>query len=265
MKSCCYLSFLFVPFLAASAVTEKWEATLTSPTAPSFAAPRPLRAKYDFSWSGITGASADIRVTKTADNGLQLEGSVHTTGLVRPLWKFDGTHVFVSDAKTLRPRSAQQIENFRRKKVVTNLVFDPNGVTSREIETPGPDGRSEESKVRRFDFANVFDLYSAFLFLRGQPLKNNAVERIVVYPATSAYLATVTVVGREKITGPTGTHDAIKLDLQLSKIDKKRELQPHKKFRRATIWLSDDTDRLLLKIQAQIFVGTVLAELQSIS
>jgi len=41
-------------------------------------------------------------------------------------------------------------------------------------------------------------------------------------------------------------------------------LQPHRKFRRATIWVSDDTDRILLRIEAQVFVGTVFAELQSV-
>ena len=66
------------------------------------------------------------------------------------------------------------------------------------------------------------------------------------------------------MTGPTGTYNAIKLDLQLNKIGKNRELEPHRKFRRATVWLSDDSDRLLLKIQAQIFVGTVVVELQSV-
>jgi Protein of unknown function (DUF3108) len=40
-------------------------------------------------------------------------------------------------------------------------------------------------------------------------------------------------------------------------------LQTHRKFRRATIWVSDDSDRILLRIEAQIFVGTVFAELQS--
>jgi hypothetical protein len=77
-------------------------------------------------------------------------------------------------------------------------------------------------------------------------------------------LATVTVLGRERLTGPSGAYNAIKLDLQLSKIGKNRELEPHRKFRRATVWLSDDPDRLLLRIQAQIFVGTVFAELQSV-
>jgi hypothetical protein len=41
-------------------------------------------------------------------------------------------------------------------------------------------------------------------------------------------------------------------------------LEPHKKFRGATIWVSDDAERLILRIDAQIFVGTVFAELQSV-
>jgi hypothetical protein len=52
--------------------------------------------------------------------------------------------------------------------------------------------------------------------------------------------------------------------LQLKRIGKHLELEPHRKFHRATIWVSDDADRLLLRIEAQIFVGTVWAELQSV-
>ena len=61
-----------------------------------------------------------------------------------------------------------------------------------------------------------------------------------------------------------GTYNAIKLDLRLKRIGKHLELEPHKKFRRATIWVSDDAERLILRIDAQIFVGTVFAELQSV-
>ena len=88
--------------------------------------------------------------------------------------------------------------------------------------------------------------------------------RVVVFPATSAYLATLTVVGREKVTVHAGNYKAIKIDLQLSKVGKNLELEPHRKFRRATIWISDDSDRVLLRAEAQIFVGTVFAELQSV-
>jgi hypothetical protein len=100
--------------------------------------------------------------------------------------------------------------------------------------------------------------------LRSQPLKDRSAYHVVVYPATNAYLATVTVVGREKISVRAGTYNAIKLNLQLKRINKRLELEPHRKFRRATIWVSDDSERLLLRIEAQVFVGTVFAELQSV-
>ena len=264
MKSCVRNGaniFLLVVSFASMASAAKWEAALTASSPPSFPGPRPMHAKYGFGWSGFPGATADVRLTKPSGDRFKLDGTIHTTGLVRALWKFDATHVSSADAGTLHPLEMNQTENVRNKKTVTRLLFDATGVTSRETETPGKGG---SPKIRRFDFPNLFDLSSALLYLRSQPLQDRSIQRIVVYPATSAYLATVTVLGRERLTGPSGTYNAIKLDLQLSKIGKSRELEPHRKFRRAAVWLSDDPDRLLLKIQAQIFVGTVFAELQSV-
>ncbi len=220
-----------------------------------------MRAKYVFGWSGFSGAMAEVRLTKPSGNRFQFDGAVHTTGLVRTLWKFDATQTSIANAETLHPLEMKQIEDVRNKKTVTNLSFDSSGVTSKETETPGQSGGP---KVRRFDSPQLFDLYSALLYLRSQPMQDRSIQRILVYPATSAYMATVTVLGRERLTGPSGTYNAIKLDLQLSKVGKNRELEPHRKFRRGTVWISDDPDRLLLKIQAQIFVGMVFAELQSV-
>ena len=252
---------LLVLLFASAAWGAKWEATVTASSPPNFPGPRPMHAKYGFGWSGFPGAAADVRLIKAVGDRFQFEGTIHTIGFVRALWKFDGTHTSSVDASTLHPVEMKQIENVRNQKTVTNLSFDSKGVTSKESETPG---KSAGPKIRRFDCPNLFDLYSALLYLRSQPLPDRSVQRIVVYPATSAYLATVTALGRERLTGPSGTYNAIKLDLQLSKIGKTRELEPHKKFRRANVWISDDSDRLLLKIQAQIFVGTVVAELQSV-
>ena len=253
--------FPLVLLFASAALGAKWEGTVTASSPPGFPGPRPMHAKYGFGWSGFPGATADVRLTKPSGDRFQLDGTVHTIGLVRALWKFDGTHTSTADAGTLHPLEMNQTENVRNKKTVTRLSFDSSGVTSRETETPG---KSVGPKIRRFNSPNLFDLYSALLYLRSQSLQDRSIQRIVVYPATSAYLATVTVLGRERLTGPSGTYNSIKLDLQLSKIGKNRELEPHRKFRRATVWLSDDPDRILLRIQAQIFVGTVFAELQSV-
>jgi hypothetical protein len=162
------------------------------------------------------------------------------------------------NAGSLHPISVRQVENDRGKKIVTELSFASGGVVSNITETPGP-----ETKIRRFDFPHLFDLQSALLYLRSQSLQERSVQRIVVFSATDPYLATVTVLGRERVTVPAGTYNAIKFDLQLNRI-KDGQLQPHRKFRRANIWLSDDPDRLLLKIEAQVFIGSVFCELHSV-
>jgi len=210
-----------------------WEGSLTA-SPPTFPNPRPMQAKYGFGWSGFPGATADVRLNKTAGDRLQLDLAAHTIGLVRSLWKFDASHTSIVQGGTLHPVEVKQVENVRNKKTVTELSFGPGGVSSKVTETPSKGGGP---KMRRFDFANVFDLQSGLLYLRSQPLQERSVQRIVVYPATSAYLATVTVLGRERLTVPAGTYNAIKLDLQLSKIGKEHELEPHREFRKAVAWI----------------------------
>lgn len=252
--------FAFLAFCSSS-LAENWEATLSKDPIGSFPELRPLRASYRFGWSGLTAATGDVHFTKPSENRFQLDGTGRTIGFVRALWKFDVSYQAIASAETLRPIETRQIENYRSKKIVTHLAFTNSGVTRTRTEGKGV----AETKTRQFNFPNLFDLFSAMLYLRSQPLKERAVYRIVAYPATNAYLATVTVVGREKISVHAGNYSAIKLDLQLKRIGKQRQLEPHRKFRRGTIWVSDDAERLLLRIEAQVFVGTVFAELQSVS
>lgn len=248
-------SFLSIVSTFAAAL---WESTVTASSPPVFPNPRPMHSRYGFGWSGFPCATAEIKLDKAGGNRLQLDLTTRTTGLARTLWKFDATGTSLVDASTLRPISVRQVENDRGAKIITDLTFNSAGVVSKVTETP-----RNETKVRRFDFPRLFDLQSAMLYLRSQSLQDRSVQRIVVYSATAPYLATVTVEGRERITVPAGTYNAIKFDLQLNRI-KNGELQPHRKFRRATAWLSDDPDRLLLRIEAQVFIGSVVCELQSV-
>ena len=251
--------FAFLAFCSSS-LAENWEATLSKDPAGNFPELRPLRASYRFGWSGLTAATGDVHFTKPSGDKFQLDGTGRTIGLVRALWKFDVNYQAAASAETLRPIETQQIENYRSKKIITHLTFTNNGVTRATTEGKG----AAEAKTRQFNFPDLFDLFSALLYLRSQPLKDHSVYRVVAYPATAAYVATVTVIGREKISVHTGSYSSIKLDLQLKRIGKHRELEPHRKFRRATIWVSDDAERLLLRVEAQVFVGTVFAELQSV-
>ena len=237
-----------------------WQATLSKEPVGNFPELRPLRASYRFGWSGLTAAAGEIHFTKPSNDRFQLEGSGRTIGFVRALWKLDVTQHATANSQTLAPIETRQTESYRSKKITTHLTFTNRSVT--RVRTEG-EGGTAKTTTRDFAMPNLFDLHSAALYLRSQPLKEGSVYRLAVYPATNAYLAIIKVIGRDKISVHSGTYNAIKLDLQLKRIGKHLELEPHKKFRRGTIWVSDDAERLILRIEAQIFVGTVFAELQS--
>jgi Protein of unknown function (DUF3108) len=238
-----------------------WEATLSKEPPGNFPELRPLHASYRFGWSGVTAATGEIHFTKPSNDKFELEGTGRTIGFVRALWKLDVTQRAVANSQTLTPIETEQTESYRSKKLATHLTFANRGVTRARTEG---EGTAAKTTSKQFDFPNLLDLHSAALYLRSQPLKQGSVYRLAVYPATNPYLAIIKVTGREKISVHAGAYNAIKLDLQLKRIGKRLELEPHKKFRHATIWVSDDAERLILRIEAQIFVGTVFAELQSV-
>jgi|SRR5262245_2041492 len=254
----CAITILFASWTGLFAAD--WQATLSKEPVGNFPELRPLRASYRFGWSGVTAATGEIHFSRPLNDRFQLEGTGRTTGFVRALWKLDVTQRAVANSQTLAPIETQQTESYRSKKIVTHLTFTNSGVTRARTEG---EGATAKTTTRGFTLPNLFDLHSAALYLRSQPLKQGTVYRLAVYPATNAYLAIIKVTGRDKISVHAGTYNAIKLDLQLKRIGKHLELEPHKKFRRATIWVSDDAERLILRIEAQIFVGTVFAELQS--
>jgi hypothetical protein len=145
--------------------------------------------------------------------------------------------------------------------VKTVVDFSADGpVQTKTEDSPEP----VPSAARRFHFSEVHDLNSAVLFIRSQALAQGDSVKLCVYPGGAPYLATVTVTGREPLKVAGREWAAIKCDLQLSRIEDDFTLTPHKKFKKATVWMSDDANRLLLKISADVQVGSVWAEMRSV-
>jgi hypothetical protein len=252
---------LLTCLLAAPAWAEDWRDTLTPPQPGRFPPPRPFKSVYHFGWSGIVAAQASFDFSKASRTQYQLAMKTQTTGLVRTLWKMDSLHTACCTASTLRPVRLEQTEVYKSKTEMTKAEFSAEGARRTTRVTPS---KEPPDKEHRFKCANVFDLQTALLFIRSQRLQAGDHYRLVVFPAKSAYLADIEVLGREKLKVPAGSYDAVKCQVRLQEVNKHLELEPHAKFKRAYAWLSDDRDRLLLKIEAEIFVGSVWAELQSV-
>jgi len=97
------------------------------------------------------------------------------------------------------------------------------------------------------------------LFVRSQPLNAGDKLALVVMPFKTPYLLRVQGLGREAHL----QRDCIKLSVAMQKIDRDTlELRPYKKLNRsATLWLSDDADRIPVELRADVFIGDVRATL----
>ena len=248
---------LWSAVLMANAPARDWQGELTK--APgNFAPLRPLKATYEFGWSGIKAGRAEVDFSRTKAGLLQLDVRGASTGAARAMWKMDSTSKSVVRANNLLPVDVVQTEVYSDETRKTTVVFGPEEVSRTRETKPADDG---SGKTKRFKFAPIHDLHSALLFIRSQPLEQGSVVRLVVYPAADAYLAELEVLGRERIKVAGSSWPAIKLGLKLQRVNKKLTLEKHKKFKKAIAWLSDDADRMLLKIEADVMVGKVWMDL----
>jgi len=238
-----------------------WVKSLTSSKGPGdFAPPPPMRLVYRFGWDGIQAATADVRVTSPGKNTLQIDAKGGTSGLPRILFKLDVYQQATENASTLRPIHFFQEEKYRSETVKTSVDFEPTQVIGLKEKIPG----DQLPKPNTFKFSPVFDMATALLWVRSQPLKNGDTESIVVWASNAPYLATVKVIGRDTVRIAGRDERAIKLELHIKKIDKTMQLKEHKLFKSGRGWLSDDDKRLPLRIEANIFIGYVFAELESV-
>lgn len=245
-------------FLAASAGAADWEKQLSPPQPGSFPPLRPMRASYTFGWGVFTAATATAELSRT-NNLLRLDAKGGTIGVVRGLWHMDADSTALWQPDTLRPVSHVVTEVFQKKTVKLRLDFDAKGVTqtrtTRSDETPKP---------KRLEFPNVLDMPTALMWLRSQPLRTGETYRCLTIPDTSAYLTELKILGKEKFDVAGKSRDTIKVLLRVREVNDQLELIPSKRFKEAWAWFSDDNDRLLLRVRAEVFIGSVWMELDKV-
>lgn len=236
----------------------EWEPTLTK-TAPGAECDWPdFEAVYTMGWSGVPAARVEV---KSAHKGteIQLDASGATVGLARTLWKLDFTHSSRADATSLWPIAMKQEEIYRKetKRLAIAYARDKSVRTNEEVPGDGP-------KTRTVKYADLRDMHSALLYLRSRAFAEGDVTQILVLPGNAPSLAAITYKGKEEIQVMGEKRMALRFDLGLKKINKLGVIEEQAKFRRASAWFSDDRDRIPLRIEGEVFIGVVFAELESI-
>ena len=97
------------------------------------------------------------------------------------------------------------------------------------------------------------------LHVRSQTLNIGDKLTLVVCPFKTPYLLRIKVIAHETHNG----RDAIRLNVGMQKIKTSTlELRSYKKLKQdATLWLSNDADRIPIEFRAAVFIGDVRATL----
>jgi hypothetical protein len=251
-----------------------WRSELTPVTPGPFPSVVPQTLEYRFGWQSVIAGEGSLAFTQPRPGVSRAEFTAQTTGMTRTLWKMETRTVEWADLATLRPIRVRQAEWYRSSTSLAAQEFEPGGVWRAKgkgepppsffDDTPADAPRMQELThvmPKWVPIPDLFDLQTALLWVRSQPLHDGDTLRLTLFQGNAPYLAAVRVMGRGPITVPAGTFPAIQLELTAQDINKAFALAPQKRFKRAIAWLSDDDDRRLLRIETAIFVGRVWVEL----
>ncbi len=242
---------------------KSWESSIPPFKPGPHSALKPTKLSYTLSWNGAINAGKlnfDFgKPDKRYPSMFVSQAYGNSIGPAALLFPYKYTITSFNHKGSYKPAVSIAYENDNEDTTTTTNRYKSSGVEHREEKT---DLASKKKKVKshHFKFKNSHDAVSAMLYIRGQSLKNGDKLNICIHPFASPYYANITVLGREIHRGK----NCIKLDVKLRKIDlKSNTLKTYKKLKSATLWLTDDKDRIPLELRTKVFIGDVRAVLTS--
>lgn len=250
---------LYSALLLTSALTAKgeWQKTIKPFQPGDHPSIQPVKLTYEMSWNGaIKSGVMVIEIGKKDErypNAFITHMYGRSAGAAAVVFPYTFTYTSFSTMKQHKPVLFVAKENDDGEVIDTKNVYK-NSKVEHTSSTLIPSTKQVKTKNQTFAFDPVHDSVTCFLYIRSQPLKDGDVINMCLFPFTSPYYANISVQGREEHNGIK----CIKLDVRLNKIDDKTlKLKEYKKLKRATMWISDDKERLPVELRTEVFVGDV--------
>lgn len=240
----------------------EWAKDLTPGTPGPFPLLAPTSLDLQLTWKGMLNSGKlkmEFAPPDSKKPGMYVVRSSATSmGAAAALFPYQHSFWAEVNPKSLQPALFQATETDKAETSTTTVQFSDKQVTSHEMKKQLKTG-TVSTKDRTFTFTPVYDIFSAMLHVRSQKLDAGDKICIVIQPFDQPYLLRVKSLGSEQHNG----QKAIRLSLSMSKIHRRKmTLEPYKKLTGpATLWLSDDADRVPIEFRASVFIGEVRATL----
>jgi hypothetical protein len=235
-----------------------------APAAAAHPGARPGEAfTFKFSLGPIEGGRARMSigpvVARRGRRVVAVHGQAETTAFIKLLARMDDDYTLVVDTGNLLPVSVAETER---------------GVRQRRISTAHLDGRTadvdfwspeKQRKARHVMSRIARDPLSGFFALRALPLDDHSRIDLDILDGNALWRVALTVHrGAEVRLGEDrAARAAIRIDGVAHRIDDAGRPRPAGGARTLTMWLGDDADRALLRLEADTDLGRCALELTS--
>jgi len=241
-----------------------WDDRLTPVATAPFSRMEPFEATYRLGWEGVAAGGVELKVSEgRTPERLAIMASGGPNEWVYKLWNYHADYYGEAGSRGEVPSWFHMDESVARGSIYSDALFSTNAVyfCHRLI--------SEEKPWWYTPLPGVRDLFASMLFIRSQPLRDRDHLMLTIFPDQNPYLVDLTVEGRETLMIQGRKTPAIRFSIRIRTIqtmgEHRGKLEPHKKFHSGRVWMSDDSRRLPLKAEVDVFIGSVFAELEKIN
>lgn len=218
--------------------------------------------KYNVGWSFIVAGTATLTSNRIVDNNgvlaYELRADAKSHSIIDALFKVRDINISWLDVNSFKSlgywQSVREGKYARDEWLV--LDYDSHTYNNHKQDKQG------NVKTQEFTFTGdvVLDMLSSLYYVRLQPLPEKGAVYFDIINRKQQYPLKVTVLGKKKVKVKAGEFNCIVVEPQFSGegifISKGKSLK---------VWLTDDERRLPVKMAAEVFIGSVTAELAEYS
>ena len=241
-----------------------------SVAAPAPAPPVPLAQHlfYTATWNALPVARGELTIddvtpadaTPTDEPAVRLAGHAETMPLLDLLWRMRDSFEATVATTPLAPRRfvLRQHENSRRRE--TTVVRDPQ--SERLLGAKQRPGKRAAHAAADLH-AHVHDPASVAYAIRSFPADADRAETYDVFTGTKTYRLTVRPAGVESVSALGRPWRARRFDLSLALAPVGERPTPGvtDRIQAAQVWVSDDAERLPLRLTGRTYWGWVTVQL----
>ena len=245
-----YILLAFLLGLVAAPTLADWQ------TAPSLESLVGEKLEFKLKWGIITAARARLEVLRRADGAIVVRASARTVPFLDSIYPVRETVESALSPPDMRvQRYLKSGKEGRGPAGVDEILFDWQKATA--VHTR--DGESREPITVP---EGVQDPISSFYAYRASEVVDYGAVALDVTDGKKVTAGEVRVVGRERVTVPAGTFDAVIVEPEIEGVGGIFKKSPNASIQ---IWLTDDEWRTPLKMRSKVAVGHFTAVLTEMS